>query len=128
MPWQPEQPEDAMLLQQSQEVRREFKPLRLILCIAIVLGAGLILRRLDPLQQLKAVHSPTFQDRMNAATFWRAKIDWAVNHATEKNMILLQSVTTVIALGWYVYYYFLWSAESLTCIFQAPSANMEDPL
>lgn len=45
----------------------------------------------------------TQQYWMNAATFYREKLDLVLKHATETNMLIIQSIGTCFALIWSVY-------------------------
>lgn len=39
---------------------------------------------------------------MNAVTFYAELVDWSLNHVTDRNMFIIQSVVTCGALIWFV--------------------------
>lgn len=94
--------------QRHQEIddRFQFRILLLIL-LGVYLLAASILPRVGSLEFVPLFEFSSFllnRPWMNAATFYREKLDHLVlNHATERNMLIIQSIGTCVALIWSVY-------------------------
>ncbi|KAE8451160.1 hypothetical protein EG329_004832 [Mollisiaceae sp. DMI_Dod_QoI] len=71
-----------------------------LFCVCAVTYAGAALvSKLESVPAIEATNT-LIQYFMNAATFYRQRIDWVLNHATERNMLIIQSIGTCVALIW----------------------------
>ncbi|KAF8860123.1 hypothetical protein BDZ45DRAFT_328966 [Acephala macrosclerotiorum] len=66
---------------------------KILLGILLSVASYAVFSLIDP--KLESI-----EDFMNAATFYRERIDWVLNHATERNMLIIQSIGTCVALLW----------------------------
>jgi hypothetical protein len=95
---------NAERLRQEQSDFDEERLFRILVgsCIFLLLILAAILLVKSEVVPAEFLYHLTHQIWMNAATFYREKLDLVLEHASERNMIILQSACTCVALLWLV--------------------------
>lgn len=94
---------NAEPLHQQPDSEKEKRDDRTFFCICIFIFCYIGTKLLGyELIHVEPFYRLTQQYWMNAATFYREKLDLVLKHATDSNMLILQSIGTCFALLWSV--------------------------
>lgn len=108
---------NAERLRQEPSDFDEEKLFKLLLgfCLFLLLVLGIIGLVQSEVIPVELFYHLTQQYWMNAATFYREKLDLVLKHATDGNMLIIQSLGTCFALIWSVCSQ-RWSTSGIDCI------------